>query len=166
MKPRYLALGVAVIALAAAQPIGAATATSNLTVSASVAATAQLTLGSTKISFADANPDTVPSIAATEGAMTVSAKGKTSTSGAVTLTLLAAGNLTSGSDTIPITNVTWTVTGTGFAAGTMNRTTAQSAGSWTGSGAHAGTMTFALANSWAYATGSYATTATFTLTAP
>ena len=51
-------------------------------------------------------------------------------------------------------------------AGTMNKTTAQSAGSWTGSGNNAGTFTYALVNSWSYATGTYAATATYTLSAP
>ena len=72
----------------------------------------------------------------------------------------------SGSNTIAISNVTWTATGTGFRAGTMSRTTSQLVGRWTGSGTRTGTLSFFLANSWSYATGNYTQRVTFTLTAP
>ena len=163
---RFSLLGIAVVALAAAQTLGAASATSNFTVSATVAATAKLSLSSSTVSFANADPDTTLSIAATEGAITITAKGKTSTGSNITLTLLSADDLKSGTDTIAITNVTWTVSGAGFVPGTMNKTTAQSVGSWTNSGSRSGTQTYALANSWSYPTGSYTATATYTLTAP
>ena len=91
---------------------------------------------------------------------------KTGSASTATLTVLAAGDLTSGTDTIAISNVTWTATGAGFVAGTMNKTTAQSAGSWTGSGNRSGTFSYFLANSWSYPTGSYTATTTYTLTAP
>ena len=84
----------------------------------------------------------------------------------MTLTCLAGGDLTSGSDTIPISDVTWTAEGSGFVAGTMNKTTAQPVGSWTGSGHRTGTLSFLLANDWNHATGSYTATATYTLTSP
>ncbi|MCX6549744.1 MAG: hypothetical protein NTY02_01850 [Acidobacteria bacterium] len=163
---RFLLLGAAVVMLAATQTLGAATATSNVSVSATVAATAKLSLSSSTVSFANADPDTTPSIAATEGAITITAKGKTATGSTISLTVLAAADLTSGSDTIPISNVTWTASGTGFAAGTMSKSAAQTVGSWTTSGSRAGTQTYALANSWNYPTGSYTATATYTLTAP
>ena len=144
----------------------AATATSNLSIGATVANTAKLSLGSASIAFPDADPDTTLSIPSTPASVTVDAKAKTTTSGSVTLTVVTGGDLVSGSDTILIGNVTWTAAGAGFAAGTMNRTTPQSAGSWSGSGNRSGTFSYALANSWAYATGSYTATATYTLTAP
>lgn len=166
MKMRHLLLGAALVAVAFAQPLTAATDTKPLTVSATVAARASLTVSSATITFPDADPGTTPSITATEGPLTLTARGRTTAAGNITLTLLAAGDLTSGSDTIAISNVTWTASGTGYVPGTMNGTTAQSVGSWTGSGSYAGTMTFALANSWAYRTGSYSASATYTLTAP
>jgi hypothetical protein len=166
MKTRNLVLGIALVAIAAAQPLGAADTTSILTVNATVAATASLTLGAAAIGFPDANPDTTPSIPA-NAALTIVAKGKTSTGSSVTLTVLAAGDLTAGgSDVIPINNVTWTTGSTGFVAGTMSKTTAQTVGSWANSGNRPGSISFFLANSWDYAVGSYSTTATFTLTAP
>jgi hypothetical protein len=166
MKTRHLLLGAALVAVAFAQPLTAATATAPLTVNAAVAARASLTVSSATITFPDADPVATPSIAATEGPLSITARGRTTAAGNITLTLLAAGDLASGADTIAISNVTWTASGTGYVAGTMNRTTAQSVGSWTGSGSYAGTMTFALANSWTYRTGNYTASATYTLTAP
>jgi len=162
---RVLTMG-AVIAVVLARPALAVTDTQNLTVNATVSATASLTIGSSSINFPSADPDASPSIAADENPVSVTVGARTSTSGNVTLTVLADGDLVSGSDTIPISAVTWTATGSGFASGTMNKTTAQSAGSWTGCGSRSGTFSFALSNSWSYATGSYSATVTYTLTVP
>ncbi len=143
----------------------AATDTKTVTVSATVSATAKLTLSSATLTFPDADPDTTPSIAPNEGAINISAKGKTSAAGNITLVVRSDGNLVSGGDSIAISNLTWTVTGAGYVPGTMN-TVDQSLGSWTGSGNYAGTQTYALANSWSYVTGTYGATLTYTLTAP
>jgi hypothetical protein len=166
MKTRLLIIGAAVAAIALMQPLGAASTSNNVTVSATVAATAKLTLGATTVSFDDKDPDTVSSIAANEGAISIVAKGKTSAGSDITLTLQAADDLKSGSDIIGIGNVTWTASGTGFAAGTMSKSSAITVGSWANSGNRTGSVSFALANSWAYATGNYSVTATYTLTAP
>jgi len=145
----------------------AASTTAPLTINATVSSTAKLTLGQSSIAFPNSDPDTTPSIAATQNPVSVTASAKTTTSGAVALTVVTGGDLAdAGTDTIAIGNVTWTVTGAGYVAGTMNKTTAQSAGSWTGSGSRAGTFSYNLANSWGYATGSYAATATYTLSCP
>ncbi len=162
-----LMCAVALVALTAAavnaQP---AKASATVTVNAAVSATAKLALGASSIHFVDADPDVISSIPQTEPAITISAKAKTSTGGNVTLTVVAGSDLTSGTDTIAISNITWTVTGvTGYVPGTMSKT-AQSLGSWTNSGTWTGTQTYALANSWAYHTGSYTATLTYTLTAP
>jgi hypothetical protein len=155
----------ATLLLGAAQAL-AATDTETLIINAQVANSAKLTLGAGTINFPDADPDTVPSIAASENAVAVSAKARTGASGTVTLSVLVGTDLTSGSDAIPIGNVTWTATGAGYSGGTMNRTTAQSAGSWNGPGNKTGTFSYFLANSWAYAVGNYTATATYTLTSP
>jgi hypothetical protein len=142
-----------------------ATDTATVTVSAAVNAKAKLTLGSSTVSFADANPDVTPSISAT--ALTVDVKARTSSAGSVTLTVLSGGDFVSGSDNFGIANLTWTASGSGMAAGTMSKTTAQALGTWTGSGNRTGmTQTYALANSWTYATGAYSASITYTLTAP
>lgn len=167
MKPiSFLLLGTAVAALAFAQTLRATTATSNVSVSVTVAAMAKLSLSSSTVSFAAADPDATPVIAATEGAITISTKGKTSRGSTITLTVLAADDLRSGSDTIAISNVTWLATGAGFTPGTLSRTIAQPVGAWTNSGSRTGTQAYALANSWTYPAGNYAATATYTLTAP
>ena len=157
---RRLTLGFAAFALVATQGLGAATATGCLSATVTVSAMAKLTLSSATVTFPNADPDTSPSIAAAEGPVTITAKGKTSNGATIALTLLAADDLRSGSDRIPISNVTWTASGAGFAAGTMSKVAAQTVGSWTNSGNRTGTQRFALANSWSYAAGSYTTTAT------
>jgi len=166
MRTKLFVLCIAIGVIAVVQPMRADTATANVTVSATVSATAKLSVGVAALTFPNSDPDTTPSITATEGAVSITAKAKTSAGTNVTLTLLAASDLTSGTDTIAISNITWTASGTGFAAGTMNRTVAQTVATWANSGNRTGTQTFALANSWAYPTGSYSATATYTLTAP
>lgn len=142
-----------------------ATANSTLSVSATVSARAKLSLGTGSISFADADPDTTPSL--TSSAVSVDVKARTSSTGSVTLTVLASGDLTAApSGVIAINNLSWTTSGAGFVAGTANKMTAQSVGSWTGSGNHAGSQTFSLVNSWAYNTGNYGVSLAYTLTAP
>ncbi len=143
----------------------------NLTVTANVGSTAKLTLGATTLTFPDSDPDGTPLITATEGAITVTAKAKTAAGNPVTLTVRSSGgssgDLVSGPNTIPIANLSWTGTGTGFVAGpTSVSNINQSAGSWPVSGTYSGTQTFSLVNSWAYAVGTYTATITYTLTSP
>ena len=154
-----------VIVMGVVGPVWAATETQTLTVNATVSDRAKLTLGTGAISFADADPDGTPSIAAAENPVTVTVKAHTGGASTVTLTVQANGDLESGSDVIGIDNVTWTATGAGFAAGTMD-TAVQTAGSWTGSGRRDGTFSYFLGNSWDYPAGSYTQTVVYTLTAP
>jgi hypothetical protein len=143
----------------------AITDTKTMTVNATVTATAKLTLSSLTVNFPDADPDVTNPI--TVAPIDITAKGKTSTGSNITLTVLASDDLKAGgSDTIGIANITWAVTGAGFAAGTMSKTAAQSLGSWANSGNRTGTQTYSLANSWSYATGAYTTSVLYTLTAP
>ena len=168
MKKAYVFLFVVGLGLALmAGGAFAAQATGTLNVTATVANTAKLDIAPANISFPDADPDTTPNIPASPASISISAKAKTGNASNVTLTALAGGELTSGSDTIAINNVTWTGGGAGFNAnGTLNRTVAQSVGSWSGSGNRSGTQTFSLANSWSYAPGNYTATITYTLTSP
>jgi hypothetical protein len=144
----------------------AATTTSNMTVNTTIAARAVLVLGSASVNFPDSDPTSVPSIGATENPVNVTARIRTGSASVATLTALTGGDLVSGGNTILINNVTWTASGTGFVAGTMNKTVGQSVGSWTGSGQQVGSNNFFLANSWNYVTGVYTATVTYTLTAP
>lgn len=153
--------------LAPAAPLlRAATRTDTMSVSATVSARAKLTLSYGSMAFPDADPDTVPLVPASGGALLITAKARTTLGSTVTLVVLASGDLRSGLDTIPAGNLTWTTTGAGFSGGTMNKTTAQAVGSWANSGFWSGTQSYALMNSWNFSTGTYTTTLNYTLTAP
>lgn len=144
----------------------AATDTKNLTVNVEVGSYSNLTLGVDAINFPSADPGTTISISATEGAVAVAAQARTGSNDAATLTIQAATDLTSGSDTIAISNVSWTAEGDpGYESGSMS-TSPVVAGSWTGPGNRTGTFTYSLANSWDYVTGSYSASTTYTLSAP
>ena len=154
----------AMVALVSTSAFAQTTVNGAINVTANVNAKAKLTLGVAAINFADADPDVTPSI--TSAAFNIDVKARTSGLGNVTLTVVAGNDLVSGGDTIGISALTWTATGTGFQAGTSNKTTAQTVGSWTGSGSPTGTQTYALANSWTYATGTYTATLNYTLSVP
>lgn len=144
----------------------AASLSRTATATATVTALAKLTLSSTTLAFPDADPDSTPNVPASGGPLTITAKARTTVGSTVTLAVVATADLRSGLDVIPVTQMRWTSTGTGFVAGTMSRTSAQVVASWVGSGAWTGTQSYTLANSWTYATGTYSATLTYTLTAP
>lgn len=134
--------------------------------SAASAQTLSLSLSRTTIPFASADPDTTPSVIAPLVTVTYRVRNNF---GNWQLTLLAAGNLSSGSATIPVSAVTWTATPVPpFQSGTMSSTVAQrlAGGSGNINPAQTGQVTFQLANSWDYNVGTYSTVFTFTLTAP
>jgi hypothetical protein len=156
----------AVLVAAMGTSLFAASATQTLTVNATVSARAELTLSPTTINFADANPTTSPLVAA-DSVVNVTAKVRTGSASTATLKALAGGDLTSGTDTIPISSVSWTASGSPFIAGTMNKTTAQDAATFsTGNGSFTGSYTFTFANNWSYSPGNYTQTVTYTLIAP
>lgn len=128
-------------------------------------AKAKLTLGLAAITFADADPDVTPLY--TSAPVSVDVKARTTAAGNVVLTVLASGDLDSGSSTIPVTTLTWAATGAGFtASGANNSTAAQTLGQWSGSGNPSGSHTLSLPNLWSYNTGTYTVTLNYTLTAP
>jgi hypothetical protein len=139
------------------------TATANVTATAVVAAKARLEMSGT-VAFADADPETVPTI--NSAPLTITVKARTASTGAVTLTVVSGSDLMNGTLFIPISSMTWGSTGAGYVGGTSNKTTAQSLGAWTGSGTYGGAQTYSLPNSWTYATGTYTATLTYTLTSP
>lgn len=144
----------------------AASDSKTLTINATISARAELVLSPTTINFADNSPTSVASVAA-DNPVSVTARVRTGKATAATLTVASPTDLTSGSDTIPISAVSWTATGAPFIAGAMNKTTAQSAATFAnGSGSFTGSFNFVLANTWAYNTGSYTANVTYTLTAP
>lgn len=163
---RGIAIGVVAGLLAAPHGARAASITRTLTGTATIVALAKLSISPGSLSFPDSNPDTVPSVPASGGALAVTAKGLTTLGSTMTLTVLASDDFRSGVDTIGVAALTWSAAGSGFVSGTMSNTVAQTVGSWVNSGSRTGTQTYALANSWSYATGTYSMTLTYTLTAP
>lgn len=157
--------GVAAVLLSSTPAFAQATAGATVTVSATVNPKAKLTVDAGSVTFNDADPDVTPLLTAT-AALGLNVRSRTAAASNVTLTVQSGGDLTNAdSETIPIANLTWTATGTGYVAGTMG-TSASSLGSWTGGGNEIGTQTYQLVNSWSYRTGTYTATITYTLTAP
>lgn len=125
-----------------------------------------LTVTPVSISFPIADPDTVPIIATAPVQVSYRVRQH---SGPWTITVLASGDLISGSSTVDISNVTWVATpAPPFQNGTISKTVAQRLASGTGmvNPAKLGQITFRLANSWNYTAGLYTQTIIFTLTAP
>ena len=164
MRRRTVTAVFFVLAFAAGR-VPAAAQTGNATLNAAVNGLARLSLSSAAITFPDADPDTVPSIQAAQGPITLTAKARTSPNGAVTLTVQASDHLRSGINTIPASNITWVASGAGFSNGTLSAAMAQIVAAWTGSGVRSGTQTFFFKNLWSYATGTYTLTMTYTLSA-
>lgn len=162
---------LALISLSMPISLNAGTSIVITDVNASSTCSAQLTINTTSVTFPSANPGAVPTVPANENPVAVTANVQIDDGSTATLTVLAGGDLVSGSDTIAINRVSWTATGSGdnssgLIAGTMSKDTAVLAGSWTQSGTYTGGFLFFLANSWSYATGTYSQTVTYTVTAP
>lgn len=138
--------------------------TETINATAIVAARGRITLTGA-INFPDTDPFLSPTINAAPVA--VQALARVAPGAGVSLTVQAGGNFLSGTDQIPIGNLSWTTTGAGFTGtGTMSSATAQAVGAWTGPGSHNGSQLYTLVNDWAYAPGNYSVTLTYTLTTP
>lgn len=125
-----------------------------------------LTVSPLSISFASANPDVNPLVAAAPIVVLVRVRQNT---GPWTLTIVANGDLLSGGSAVDISNVTWIATpAPPFRGGTLSKTVAQTMASGTGNvnPPQNGSVTFRLANSWTYSAGNYTQTVVFTLSAP
>jgi hypothetical protein len=144
----------------------AATATKSLVIKAKVEKLAKLTVDTNTITFPSMDPDETKQIPAVQNDIKVIVKARTETTSPVSLNVVADGDLVSGPDIIPVQNVTWQATGTGFMAGTLSKISFQTAGSWKGSGVREGTFRFFLNNNWNYQRGEYQVTITYTLTTP
>jgi hypothetical protein len=174
MRITKILIALVILTFGVAGPLWAATATQNVTINATVSARATLSftgLGSgNSINFVDADPSVTTSIPATENPVTCTCSVRTGSGSHPTLVCKAGGDLTSGTDTIPISKVSWTAASP-YQAGTMSKSADQTvSATWTGSGVRTGQMSFFLNNSppdaWTWATGSYSATVTYTLTAP
>ncbi|HEX5324691.1 MAG TPA: hypothetical protein VFW40_12960 [Capsulimonadaceae bacterium] len=143
----------------------AASDTAQQTIAVHVESEATLSLDSPTVTFPSDNPSLVSKIDQL-GTVNIEARARTSDSGDICLTALAASDLKSGSDIIPIGAMSWDATGLGYSQiGILSDTQAQLLGSWNHSGIYDGAITYLLDNEWDYAAGTYSTTVTYTLTA-
>jgi hypothetical protein len=140
--------------------------TRTATLNVSINGLARLSLSSTGVSFPDSNPDLVPLVPGTPGPLAVTVKARTPLNATVRLSVLASDELRSGVLTLPASTITWTATGAGFVAGTLNQTTPQTVGTWVGSGVRTGSQSLLFANAWTHPTGTYTLTMTYTLSSP
>lgn len=157
---------VAMTLVAAADTRAQNPLTASTTATFVVNAQTKLVVSATTLTFPNSDPDTVPMIAASEGAVPITASARNSGTNQVILSVLASDDLRSGLNVIDISALRWTGSGPGFVDGTMSKTAAQTAGVWSTSGSYSGTMAFTLLNSWSYAVGTYGTTLTYTLSTP
>ena len=130
---------------------------------ASIGARSTLSISPTTIPFAAADPPDRHHLAA------VTYRIRQNNFNPWTLSVLAGGDLVSGSATVDISNISWVATPSPpFQSGVMSKTVAQRVASGTGnvSNTSQGQITFRLANSWNYTAGLYTQTVVFTLTAP
>jgi hypothetical protein len=167
MRKTLLKVGLASAALLLMSSAASAqTVNQPLAVSVTIGSRAQLTLSTANLVIPDRDPATFTTLVAP--ALTVTVGARTASAQPINLTVVATGgDLTGTGGTIPIANLTWASTGTGFdALGTSNAATAQSVGQWTGSGLRTGAQTYSLPNDWLYAPGTYATSLTYTLVVP
>ena len=129
----------------------------------------------TSISFPDANPTTTPLIPANTSVLVDLRVRGGPPSSTWSVQALAGGDLTSGPDSIAISNITWTSTQTGRCrgsctclAGTTNKTVQQLMISGQGrtGNSFSCTQNYSLANSWSYNPGSYMQVMTITASSP
>jgi hypothetical protein len=149
-----------------ARPAAAQPATTSTTMTASVSSLAKLTVSSSALTFPDANPDLVPLVTPTQGALSITAKARATAGSQIVLTVQADDDLRSGLQVIPASAISWTTSGTGFTPGTLSKVTPVTVGLWTGSGVFTGAQTLAFSNLWSYSTGTYSCVLVFTLTGP
>ena len=124
----------------------------------------RLTLTPDAITFPDADPDAVPTIAAQGNPVRVRIMARASQ---LTLTARATTHLESGNNAIDISAVTWKASGAGFQDGRLLLQTEVLVGKWLlgGTTIIQGNLSFYLRNSWQYAVGTYRATVIFTATA-
>jgi hypothetical protein len=144
----------------------ATTATKPLLIKVRIDKAAKLIVDTDTITFPNVAADEANQIPALQNDIKVTVKARTGSMSPVNLHIIADGDLVSGPDRIPIQNVTWHASGSGFLGGTLSKAISQKAGSWTGSGIRQGTFRYYLNNGWDYQKGNYQVTITYTLTTP
>ena len=160
----YNAFVTSAIIVLAAIAVDAQRGTSLLLVNVPTQARISFSAGS--ITFPDADPTSTPLVASVPAGITISVRARVQPNSQVTLTLQSTDDLRSGVTVLPASLITWTVTGTGFAGGTLSRSAPQLVGRWVGSGARTGTQNFRFENRWTHPVGIYSATLVYTLASP
>jgi hypothetical protein len=164
MKKAVWSAAAAAAFLACAIPAHAQLATASIQATVVVGNQARLTVTG-DITFPDQDPDSVASIPAS-AAVSVSARARVTAAQGLVVTVNADDtHIDEATDTIPVSALTWTATGTNFLNGTMSNT-AVNVAAWNGPASQAGTQNYVLANSWNYAPGTHVVTLTYTLATP
>jgi len=128
-------------------------------------ASAAPSFGVTTLTFPAADPDVVPTVAATENLVQVDVSVHGAPGLTAQLSVQAGGDLVSPGTSIPISQIGWTGQGTGFGSGVLSWQNPQLVGQWIGKTTVTGYLSFWLANSWSYALGSYSQNLVYTLIA-
>ena len=160
IKPIWIGSAICTIGLCIATP-------------AKAQITLRLSMNPSSVSFPDANPSTTPLVSGGTVRVSLRVRNALPTDN-WSVNALAAGDLTSGSDTIPLSNTAWTVTQAGAAcnctcqAGTGSIAVPQLVliGQGNTGGGVRCRQNYTLINSWAYAPGSYSQIVTITATSP
>lgn len=169
MKKTLLAILAVLVVLAGTGLFAQATKTVSMTVTLS--AWYDLSIGVAALTFTDVAPDFVASppnksIAANENPVSVRAYATGKKADTLNLNVVANSDLTDGTETIGIGAISWAATGSGYEPGTMALSTAVLAGTWTGTVHHwhDGTFSFSFLRDYInQAPGIYTATATYTL---
>ena len=164
MKKAVWSVAAAAAFLACASSAHAQGATTTIQATVVVGNQARLTVTG-DITFPDSDPDSVSSIPASAG-VSISARARVAPLQGLRVTVEADDtHIDETTNTIPVTALTWTATGTNFLGGTMSDAPVNVA-AWTGPSNQTGTQSYVLANSWNYAPGTHVVTLTYTLTTP
>jgi hypothetical protein len=162
-KAVWSAIAVAAF-IGIASPASAQSATANINATVNVSNRATLTI-SGDVVFADADPDTVPTM--TAPSITVNARARVAPTQALEVTVQAADAFFDpGTDTIAVADLDWTATGSAFVGGTMSSVSAVQVAAWTGPANQTGTQTYTLPNLWTYVPGTHTVVLTYTLATP
>ncbi len=117
------------------------------------------------VSFPDGSPDLEPVIGPRDISVLVNVRA--TPGNPWILTMIADSDLTSGTDVIPIGNVSWTASPSPlFRGGTLSTVVPAVLGNGVSHFSSLATLGFYLQNSWAYVPGTYTATATVTLSSP
>jgi hypothetical protein len=168
MKKAVWTAVTAVALLVCARAASAQTTLATEQINATITVTSQARLIlSGPVSFADADPDTIPTLVSPDVSVTARARvAPTETLEVTVVSNNAFFDTVNGTSTIPVAGMTWTATGTGFNANGTMSTSATQVATWTGAANHTGTQTYSMPNSWTYAPGTHVVVLTYTLAIP